>query len=379
MSAESVILERWRLVLGRFAKKQIPCGGGSQQQRMEAALDYLYSREYRGRGLREEGESGRTGGDEGSQFTIPSWLSEVRELFPKETIEVIEKHALDLYDMTELVTDAETLAKLEPNLNLLKTLLSFRGHLKGEVLDQARRIIRHVVEEIRKRWESDVRQALSGKLNRFRHSPLKAAQNFDWRTTVRRNLKHYDPERKTILLREQKFFARNTRHLPWDVILCIDQSGSMAESVIHSAVMAGIFAGLPSLRVKLVVFDTEIIDLTEHVADPVEVLMSVQLGGGTDIAKALSYCEKLIEQPRRTVFVLVSDFIEGGSASAMLATVKRMKESGVTLLGLAALDAAAVPVHDPQVAQHLVECGMEVAALTPKQLASWMARITSLK
>jgi Mg-chelatase subunit ChlD len=379
MSADSVILERWRLMLGRFAKNQIPRCAGDRQQRMEAALDYLYSREYRGRGLRDEDGTASGGGDEDSQFTIPSWLSEVRELFPKETVEVIEKHALDRYEMTALVTDAETLAKLEPNMNLLKTLLSFRGHLKGEVLEQARRIIRHVVEEIRKRWESEVRQALAGKLNRFRHSPLKAAQNFDWRTTVRRNLKYYDPERKTILLREQKFFARNSRHLPWDVILCIDQSGSMAESVIHSAVMAGIFAGLPALRVKLVVFDTNIIDLTEHAADPVEVLMSVQLGGGTDIAKALGYCEKLIEQPRRTVFVLVSDFIEGGSVSAMLATVKRMKEAGVTLLGLAALDAAAVPVHDPQMAQHLVECGMEIAALTPKQLAGWLARITSLK
>ena len=181
------------------------------------------------------------------------------------------------------------------------------------------------------------------------------------------------------MLHEQKFFSRNTRHLPWDVILCVDQSGSMAESVIHSAVMAGIFAGLPSLRVKLVVFDTNVVDLTEHAEDPVEVLMSVQLGGGTDIAGALGYCEKLIEQPWRTVFVLVSDFIEGGSASAMLATVKRMKESGVTLLGLAALDANAVPVHDPQMGLKLVDAGMEVAALTPKQLAGWLARITSLR
>lgn len=378
LESRSTALERWRLVLGRFAKKQLPGELGSRQQRMEAALDYLYSREYRGRGMRE-GDPSRGGGDEGSQFTIPSWLSEVRELFPQETIEVIEKHALERYEMKELVTDAETLAKLEPNLDLLKTLLSFRGHLKGEVLNQARRIIRHVVEEIRKRWESEVRQALSGKLNRFRHSPLKAAQNFDWRTTLRRNLKNYDPGRKAVVLHEQKFFSRNTRHLPWDVILCVDQSGSMAESVIHSAVMAGIFAGLPSLRVKLVVFDTNVVDLTEHAEDPVEVLMSVQLGGGTDIAGALGYCEKLIEQPRRTVFVLVSDFIEGGSASAMLATVKRMKESGVTLLGLAALDANAVPVHDPQMGQKLVEAGMEVAALTPKQLAGWLARITSLR
>lgn len=379
MKDDPAILQRWRLVLGRFAKERIPQPLDATQQRMEAALDYLYSREYRGRGLREEGDGSPIGGDDLSQFTIPTWLSEVRELFPQETVEIIEKHALDRYDMTELVTDPETLAKLEPNLDLLKTLLSFRGHLKGAVLDQARRIIRHVVEEIRQRWEREVRQALSGRLNRFRHSPLKVAQNFDWRATLRLNLKHYDPDRKAIVLHEAKFFSRNSRHLPWDVILCVDQSGSMADSVIHSAVMAGIFAGLPSLRVKLVVFDTAVIDLTEHAADPVEVLMSVQLGGGTDIAGALGYCEKLVEQPRRTVLVLVSDFIEGGSVPALLATVKRLKEAGVTLLGLAALDSSAVPVHDPQMAQRLVEVGMEVAALTPNRLAAWLARITSLK
>lgn len=378
MNDRDTVLERWRLVLGRFARQRLPADAGARQQRMEAALDYLYSREYRDRGLRED-DPGRGGGDGASQFTIPAWLSEVRELFPQETVEVIEKHALERYEIKELVTDAETLAKLEPNIDLLKTLLSFRGHLKGEVLDQARRIIRHVVEEIRRRWESEVRQALSGRLNRFRHSPLKVAQNFDWRTTLRRNLKHYDPERKALVLHEQKFFARNTRHLPWHIILCVDQSGSMADSLIHSAVMAAIFAGLPSLRVKLIVFDTAVVDLSEQAADPVEVLMSVQLGGGTDIAGALGYCEKLVEQPRRTVLVLVSDFMEGGSASGMLATVKRLKEAGVTLLGLAALSAEAVPVYDPQMAQCLADAGMEIAALTPKQLAGWLARITSLK
>lgn len=374
----STVIERWRLVLGKFAQQQLPTSLSRQQRRMEAALDYLYSREYKGRGLREDLGQAPEGGREASQFTVPSWLSEVRELFPQETVEIIEKHALDRYEMKELVTDAETLAKLEPNLDLLKTLLSFRGHLKGDVLDQARRIIRHVVEELRKRWESEVRQALTGRLNRFRHSPLKVAQNFDWRTTLRRNLKHYDPRRKAVVLHEQKFFARNSRHLPWNVVMCVDQSGSMADSVIHSAVMAGIFAGLPSLRVKLVVFDTAVVDLSEHAEDPVEVLMSVQLGGGTDIAGALGYCETLIEQPRRTVLVLVSDFIEGGSVSHLLGTVKRLKEAGVTLLGLAALDANAVPVHDPQMGQRLADAGMEIAALTPKQLAGWLARITRL-
>lgn len=378
MTPPATLLHRWRLVLGRFANERIPGDLGARERRMEAALDYLYAREYRGRGLRE-GELQRGGGDGASEFTIPAWLSEVRELFPRETVEIIERHALERYEMMELVTDAETLAKLEPNIELLKTLLSFRGHLQGAVLDQARRIVRHVVEEIRRRWESEVRQALAGRLNRFRHSPLKAAQNFDWRGTLRRNLKHYDPGRKAVVLHEAKFFSRNTRHLPWNVILCVDQSGSMADSVIHSAVMAGIFAGLPSLRVKLVVFDTSVVDLSEHADDPVEVLMSVQLGGGTDIGGALGYCETLVDQPRRTVLVLVSDFIEGGSPAALLASVKRLKESGVTLLGLAALDADAIPVHDPSMAQRLAEAGMEVAALTPKQLAGWLARITSLK
>jgi Mg-chelatase subunit ChlD len=377
---DATILERWRLILGRFAQEQLPAPPDATRQRMEAALDYLYSRKYRDRGLRDEdGEDSPMGGDAASQFTIPTWLSEVRELFPRETVEIIEKHALDRYGMTELVTDAATLAKLEPNLDLLKTLLSFRSHLHGTVLDQARRIIRHVVEDIRKRWESEVRQALTGRLNRFQHSPLKVAQNFDWRGTLRRNLKHYDPARKALVLHEQRFFSRNTRHLPWEVILCVDQSGSMADSVIHSAVMAGIFACLPSLRVRLVVFDTAVVDLTEHATDPVEVLMNVQLGGGTNIAGALGYCENLVEQPRRTVLVLVSDFIEGGSESALLATVKRLREAGVTLLGLAALGADAVPAHDPQMAQRLVDAGMEVAALTPKHLADWLARTTTLK
>ena len=374
------LLTRWRLVLGKFSEQRMETPMPGQAQRMEAALDYLYSREYEGRGLRDDdSEGGKEGGRGASEFTIPSWLSEVRELFPRETVEVIEKHALDRYGLNELVTDPETLAKLEPSMDLLKTLLSFRGHLKGAVLDEARRIIRHVVEEIKKRWEAEVRQALSGKVNRMRHSPLQVSQNFDWRGTLRKNLKHYDPKLGAIILKDPLFFSRNVRHLPWHVILCVDQSGSMTESVIHSAVMAGIFAGLPLLQVKLVVFDTAVVDLSAHADDPVEVLMSVQLGGGTDIAKAMLYCEKLVENPRRTVMVLVSDFYEGGSVPDLLACCKRMKESGVTMLGLAALDAQAIPVYDPNLARRLTDLGMDVAALTPKQLAQWMAKVVNLR
>jgi Mg-chelatase subunit ChlD len=367
-------LTRWRLVLGHFASDKLKAPLSAHDQRMEAALDFLYSREYEGRGVRDRTQSGSL---DPSQLSIPSWLSEVRELFPRETVEIIEKHALDRYGLTEILTDAETLEKLEPSMDLLKALLTFREHLHGPSLDAARRIIRQVVEEIRRKIEAEVRRTLSGRLNRFRHSPQKVAQNFDWRGTLKRNLKYFDPQEQRIVLQDPRFFARNTRHLPWDVILCVDQSGSMADSVIHSAVMAGILVSLPVLRVKLVVFDTSVVDLSDHLEDPVEILMSVQLGGGTDIGKALSYCEKLVENPHRTVLVLVSDFCEGAAPVVMLGAVRRMREAGVKLLGLASLDQSTQPIYDEAMAAKLADLGMEIAALTPKHLAEWLAKVVS--
>ncbi len=369
-------MARWRLILGKFSQKRLSIPLGAGTARMEAALDFLYSREYEGRGVRGRGQAGSL---DPSQLTIPTWLSEVRELFPRETVEIIEKHALGRYGLTELVTDKETLEKMQPNMDLLKTLLTFRGHLQGEVLATARRIIRQVVEEIKRKLEPEVRRALAGRLNRFRHSPQKIAQNFDWRGTIRRNLRHYDAERRKLVLHEARFFSRNTRQLPWHVILCVDQSGSMANSVIHSAVMAGILAGLPAVRIKLVVFDTSVVDLTDQAEDPVEVLMSVQLGGGTDIGQALRYCETLIETPHRTVLALVSDFCEGGSPAEMLRVCRRIREGGVKMLGLASLDETASPIYDRAMADQLAECGMEIAALTPKHFAEWLARVISSK
>ncbi|MGC4242374.1 MAG: VWA domain-containing protein [Herbaspirillum sp.] len=341
---------------------------------MDQALDYLYGREYQGRGLR--GELG-PGSLDASQLTLVTWLSEVRELFPQETVEVIEKHALDRYGLTELVTDPQTLERLEPNQQLLRTLLTLRGHLHGEVLNMARRIIRQVVEEIRRKLEAEVRQALSGRLNRNRHSPMAMAQNFDAPGTLRANLKHYDAQRQRLVVESLKFFERNNRRLPWDIILCVDQSGSMVDSVIHSAVMAGIFAALPAFRVKLVLFDTSVVDLSEHADDPVETLMRVQLGGGTDIAQAVRYCGQLVENPHRTVLVLVTDFCEGAPPGELVRAVKQLAEARVKLLGLASLDSQANPVYDRQMAERLAGCGMEIAALTPQKLAHWLVKVIS--
>lgn len=372
-------LDRWRLVLGRYAGKQLQdtgagAGMSGQYGRMDRALDYLYGREYQGRGMRKEAAAGSL---DPSQLTLVTWLGEVRELFPRDTVEIIEKHALDRYGLTELVTDPQTLERLEPNQQLLRTLLSLRGHLKGEVLDVARRIVRKVVDEIKRKLESEVRQALSGRLNRFRHSPMAIAQNFDANGTVRRNLKNYDPDRRKLVIEQLRFFERNTRCLPWDVILCVDQSGSMADSVIHSAVMAGILAGLPAFRVKIVVFDTSVVDLSDHADDPVETLMRVQLGGGTDIAQAVRYCSQLVENPHRTVLVLISDFCEGAPPGELVRAVRKLAEARVKLLGLAALDGQADPVYDRQMAERLAACGMEIAALTPQRLAHWLVKVVS--
>lgn len=371
-------LARWRLVLGKYARDRIDTGLTLEQQRIETALDFLYSREYQGRGVRnEERDESRQGSLDPSQLTIPHWLNEVRELFPKETVAIIEKHALDRYGLTELVTDPEILRRLEPNFELLKMLLTFRGHLKGEVLNEARRVIRSVVEEIKQRLLTEVRRAFSGRRNRFQHGNLKMAQNLDWRGTIRKNLKNFDTERKKIAVEQVLFFSRIQRRLPWRIILCVDQSGSMASSVIYSSVMAGILSGLPLIDVKLVVFDTSVVDLSGHIDDPVEVLLNVQLGGGTNIGLAMEYCEQLVEDPHRTIVVLISDFCEGAAPRALLASCKRFREGGVRLLGLAALDETATPSYDTGMAELLAAEGMDIAALTPKRFAEWLAKTIS--
>jgi uncharacterized protein with von Willebrand factor type A (vWA) domain len=367
-------LTRWRLVLGKYAQPKLPDCLSAEQQRMADALDLLYSREYKGRGVRQD-QKLQPGSLDPSQLNVPHWLSEIRELFPRQTCERITAHAIDRYEMTELVQDPATLASLEPSVELLGAVLSLKGQMRGPVLAEARRLIARVVEEIRRKLEREIRNAISGRMNRFRRSHLKIARNFDARDTIRRNLKNWSRSLQKLVVEQPRFFSRVKRHLPWEVILCIDQSGSMTDSVIHSAVMAGILSGLPVVRVKLVVFDTSIVDLTDRASDPVEVLMSVQLGGGTNIGQAVRYCEQLVTQPRRSVVVLVTDFCEGPDPRPLVAACRRLHEAGVKLIGLAALDSSANAFYDSQLAERLAAVGMEIAALTPLELARWLAEV----
>jgi len=363
-------VRRWRLILGKYSAQElgaVPFRGGDL--RLEQALDFLYGREY--------DRKGHVGGAslDPSAIQAVDWLRRIRKVFPRDVFEKMQAQAVERYGLTDLLQDPKTLACLEPNQALAGTLLALRGRLRGDVLDAVREIIRTVVEEITRRIRGEFVNAVTGRRNRFRRSQLKSARNFDWRATIRENLKHYDAAGKRLMIERPRFNARVKRSLPWDVILCVDQSGSMLDSVMYSAVVAGILSTLPAVSVHLVVFDTSVVDLSHLAHDPVEVLLTVRLGGGTDIGRAVAYCERLIRQPSRTVFALVSDFCEGASVGALLAAVRRMAEARVTLIGLAALDEEARPVYDHATAQRLAGVGMHVAALTPVHFAEWLAGV----
>lgn len=368
-------LNKWRLMLGRYADGQISFGQGSQSFRdMDNVLDYLYSREYgEEEGVRDPKEL--LGGSGQSRLTVSKWINEVNRLFPKETIEVLEKEALDRYGMTELLADESVLEKLEPNQELLKLILQLKGMMSPKVLRAAKEIVRKVVEALRRKFEQEIRQSITGRIDKNQESPLAVARNLDVKKTILRNLKHYDKEKERLVLERVYFYSRVKQHTTWHVVIAVDESGSMLDSVIHSSIMAGIFASLPMLETKLVIFDTNVVDLSEYVEDAVETLMNVQLGGGTDIGKAMRYCESLVTMPERTIFVLVTDLYEGGSGQNMYACARGLIESGVKMMILTALDKEANPNFNRSAAAKMAALGANVAAMTPGELANWVGGI----
>lgn len=371
---DAEMLRRWRLILGRYAARPGETTTmHPRDQQIDQALDYLYGREYQGRGLLRAPGSGGT--LDASAIQAVDWLQRTRTLFPQEVFERIQQHAMEKYQMTELLKDPDVLRSMEPNQALARALLGMRGRLGADMRDAVREVIRKVVEDITRRLRPQFVNALTGRRNRFRRSHIPSAQNFDWRATIAANLRHYDVASKRLVIERPVFNARVRRNLPWDVILCVDQSGSMLDSVMYSAVVAGILSSLPTVNVRLVVFDTNVVDLTHMATDPVQVLLTVQLGGGTDIGRAMQYCETLVRTPQRTVVALISDFEEGTLPGPLLASVQRLTEARVKVLGLAALDDSARPVYDQRMAQRLAGRGAEVAALTPSHFAEWLAEV----
>lgn len=368
-------LARWRMVLGAeaegaFGQAGIALDAGAAAA--DAALSWLYDRENQGgeRDIRERG----AGGGGSSSMTVPEWINEVHRLFPQETIERLERDAVERYAIHDVVTNPEVLARVEPNEALLAAVLRTKHLMNPEVLAMARELVAKVIKKLMAKLARDVRLSFHGARDRRRRSLHKVAKNLDVRATIRQNLSRWDPARRRLFIERPLFFSRQRRSaLRWQVILLVDQSGSMLSSAIHSAVTAACLWGLPSMKTHLVAWDTEVVDLTEHVADPVEALMKVQLGGGNDAPKALTYAQALIESPRRTIVALISDFYEGAGADEMVRIVKALVEQGTLVLGLAALDDRAIPDYDRDVAKRLVEAGAHVGAMTPGELVAWIS------
>lgn len=361
---------RWRLVLGRDAEARgLTLGGDRELQRIEELVGFLFQEE------REAAGGSRAGGQGGSVLTVPRWVDGVAELFPREAREVLERELVRRRGIQKLLDSPELLEKVEPNVELVKTILTHKELLNEKTRVLARKVIEKVVEELKQRMKVQVERSITGAIRRDRHSPQRVYRNFDVRTTLRRNLRNYDRESGRLLVDRVFFYAAERRRRPWHVVIAVDQSGSMLDSAIFSAVMASIFYELPAVRTSLFLFDTQVVDLSDQVGQPVDVLMRVQLGGGTDIAAAMRYATQLVREPQRTIVVLITDFYEGGDERDLVRQTEEMAQAGVRMVGLGALGYDARPAYNRTTAKKLRKAGMDVLVCTPEKLADCMAQI----
>ncbi|HXD85453.1 MAG TPA: VWA domain-containing protein [Urbifossiella sp.] len=368
-------LARWRLVLGKSAEQHgISCAGQDEAERIERLVGFLFEPGAEP-GSGKSRSSERSAGREPSQLTVPDWVDAVNELFPHQSKEVMQRELIRRRGIAELMEKPELLEKIEPNLELVKTLLTHRDLLNPKTRILARKIIEKVVEELKRKMQVQVEQAITGAIRKDRHSPRKVFRNLDLKTTLRRNLTNFDKESGKLLVDRLFFYAAERKKKPWHVIVVVDQSGSMLESAIFSAVMASIFAELPAVKTSLVLFDTQVVDLSDQVGQPVDVLLSIQLGGGTDITQGLMYANGLVRQPQRTIVVLITDFFEGRSESDLVAQTRLMADGGVRMIGLGALGYDARPSYNKSTAGKLRKVGMDILVCTPEKLAECMAEI----
>lgn len=367
-------INRWRLILGAESQDRFQRMGGGplsqEQDLMDQALAAIYNRtEYGGFG-RTGGEKARGAGKGPSNPQISRWLGDVRSLFDQDLVKVIQADAMNRCGLKQLLFEPELLENLEPDVNLASTLLLLKDQIPQRSKESVRRFIARIVEEINRLLEQDIRRSVTAAVNKRRHSPIPSAQALDYKTTISRNLKHYDPQLGTIVPEHFYFFDRTSRTAAnkWTVILDIDQSGSMGESVIYSSVISCILASMSSLSTRIVAFDTGIVDLTEKSGDPVDLLFGFQLGGGTDINQSVAYCRQFIENPSQTLFFLISDLVEGGNRASLIRRMGEMKESGVTVVCLLALADGGRPYYDSQMAGRIAEFGIPCFACSPQKL-----------
>ncbi|MBQ9140791.1 MAG: VWA domain-containing protein [Lachnospiraceae bacterium] len=372
-------IQRWRLILGSESQDRFEQMGGEPLSRemdlMDQALAAIYNRREAG-GFGSNSGGSRGGGSGPSNPQISKWLGDVRSLFDKELVTVIQGDAMTRCGLKQLLFEPELLENLEPDVNLASTILMLKEQIPKRSKESVRIFIRKIVEEINKLLEQDIKRAVTASLNKRKHSPIPSAAAIDYKRTISRNLKNYNRDLGTIIPEHFYFFDRTstTAANKWTVILDIDQSGSMGESVIYSSIVSCILASMSSLKTRIVAFDTNIVDLTEKSDDPVDLLFGFQLGGGTNIEKSIAYCEQFIENPRKTLFFLISDLEEGGNRAGMLRRLQEMKEAGVTVVCLLALAGGGKPYYDAQMAQKIASMDIPCFACNPEMLPQLLER-----
>jgi Mg-chelatase subunit ChlD len=344
-------LKRWRLVLGGGEADGTGVQLAGQDLGMDRSLEAVY-------------DSDRGGGLGSSSPKVHRWLGDIRSYFPTRTVQVLQRDAMDRLGLQRMLLEPEVLESIEPDVHLVATLLSLKSMIPAKTRDTARMVVGRVVDEVQKRLQQKTREAVRGAIDRSQRNLRPKLREIDWDRTIRRNLRTWDPERKVLVPEKFVGFGHKGSALK-HVVLCVDQSGSMGTSVVYSGIFAAVLASIRSLRLRMAVFDTELVDLSELVEDPIELLFSTQLGGGTDINLALGWVQQQISRPADTVVVLITDLYEGGDERQMLQRARELAATGARCLCLLALNDEGAPMHDKDNAQRMAELGWATFACTP--------------
>ena len=359
-STEDERLRRWRLVLGGPAQEGLGAGALAGADRgMDETLAALY-----------DGE--RSAGLGGSSPNVARWLGDIRAYFPSSAVRVMQQDALERLNLTQMLLEPEMLGQVEPDVHLVATLLTLSRVIPDKTKDTAHAVVRKVVEELERKLASPMQQAIRGSLSRATRTYRPRANEIDWQRTIRANLKNYQPDYRTIIAEKLVGYGHKRSTLR-DIVLCVDQSGSMASSVVYAGIFGAVLASIRAVSTRMVVFDTAVVDLTEDLQDPVDLLFGTQLGGGTDINRALAYCQQLITRPAQTIVVLITDLYEGGNTQEMLRRAGEIAESGAQMVCLLALSDKGAPSFDQRNAAALAAMGIPSFACTPDLFPDLMA------
>ncbi|WP_276368646.1 VWA domain-containing protein [Chryseolinea sp. H1M3-3] len=356
-------LRKWRMILGGDQNDGTGYSLNDVDLQIDKTLEALYDTE-------------RTGGLGPSSPNVSRWLGDIRTYFPNTVVKVMQQDALKRLNLTSMLLEKEMLENVEPDVHLVATLMTLSRVIPSKTKDTARQVVRKVVDELMKKLSQPTQQAIMGSLNRSSRSRRPRHNEINWHITILKNLKHYQEEYKTIIPETRIGYGKRRNSLK-DVVLCLDQSGSMGASVIYSGIFGAVMASLPAIQTRMVVFDTNVVDLTDELDDPVELLFGVQLGGGTDINRALTYCQQIIQRPADTVLVLITDLYEGGDATEMRKRAKALIEAGVQVIVLLALNDDGAPGYDHGNAEYMASLGIPVFACTPDKFPELMATALS--